>query len=396
MLHDVVVVGAGPVGSTLALSLAAGDIDVTVVDARPAGHIARSDRSLALSHGARLILERAGVWDALSLAAGALTPITRIDISQAGGFGQTQLAAHEHGLPALGYVVSYRALQAALDAALARSSVAMLHAATVTAVRGGTVHAAVEMADASCTESVGGSETIREPLFARLAAVADGTGDAMAFVARQRHDYRQVALVAKVFVATPHNGIAFERFTPDGPMALLPEREGYGLVWTATPARAEQLLALSDDGFLPELGRHFGARAGRFTRVADRRTFPLVMEYAREPARARCVALGNAAQTLHPVAGQGFNLGLRDAWELAQIVLDTPRAQIGGDEMLARYSRSRRTDRMAGIAFTHGLVRLFGNDVPLLRWPRGLALTLLDAVPMAKRAFTRAMLFGAR
>ena len=396
MLHDVVVVGAGPVGSTLALSLAAGDVDVIVVDARPAGRIARSDRSLALSHGARLILERVGVWDGLSLAAGAVTPIARIDISQAGGFGQTQLAAQEHGLAALGYVVSYRALQAALDAALARSSVAMRHAATVTAVRGGTAHAAVEIADPALTGLVEASETIRAPLFARLAAVADGTGDAMAFVARQRHDYRQVALVAKVFVATPHNGIAFERFTPDGPMALLPEREGYGLVWTATPARAQQLLAFSDDEFLLELARHFGARSGRFTRVADRRTFPLVMEYAREPARARCVALGNAAQTLHPVAGQGFNLGLRDAWELAQIVLDSPREQIGADEMLARYSRSRRTDRMAGIAFTHGLVRLFGNDLPLLRWPRGLALTLLDAVPMAKRAFTRAMLFGVR
>ena len=385
MLHDVVVVGAGPVGSTLALALSAGDIDVTVVDSRPAGHIARSDRSLALSHGARLILDRAGVWNALSLTAGALTPIARIDISQSGGFGQTQLAAQEHGLPALGYVVSYRALQAALDAALARTSVAMRHDATVSAVLRGAAHAAVEIAG-------DGAETID----GRLAAVADGTGDAMAFVARQRHDYGQVALVAKLSLALPHDGTAFERFTPQGPIALLPEHDGYGLVWTAKPARAQELLTFSDDEFLRELARHFRARSGRFTHVAQRRTFPLVMEYAREPARAHCVALGNAAQTLHPVAGQGFNLGLRDAWELAQIVLDTPRDDIGGDAMLARYSRSRRTDRMAGIAFTHGLVRLFGNDLPLLRWPRGLALTLLDAVPIAKRAFTRAMLFGVR
>jgi 2-octaprenyl-6-methoxyphenol hydroxylase len=384
MLHDVVIVGAGPVGSTLALALAAGDLDVTVVDARPAGHIARSDRSLALSHGARLILDRVGVWNALSLA-GASTPIARIDISQAGGFGQTRLAAQEHGLPALGYVVSYRALQAALDAALARSSVATRHGATVAAVRGGAAHATVEIAGEEGATIDG-----------RLAAVADGTGDAMAFVARQRHDYGQVALVAKLSLAHPHDGTAFERFTPAGPIALLPEHDGYGLVWTATPARAQALLALSADEFLRELARHFSARSGRFTRVADRRTFPLVMEYAREPARGRCVALGNAAQTLHPVAGQGFNLGLRDAWELAQIVLDTPRENIGGDAMLALYSRSRRTDRMAGVAFTHGLVRLFGNDLPLLRWPRGLALTLLDAVPMAKRAFTRAMLFGVR
>jgi 2-octaprenyl-6-methoxyphenol hydroxylase len=388
MLHDVAVVGAGPVGSTLALALAAGDIDVTVLDARSAGQGGRGDRSLALSHGARLILERVGIWDALSAVPGALTPITRIDISQAGGFGQTELTAEEHGLPALGYVVSYRALQATLDVALGRSRVAMRHDVTVTAVRGSSEQAAIEIAGE-------GGQPIAAPILARLAAVADGTGE-MAFTERQRHDYQQVALVAKLFRESQHDGIAFERFTPEGPMALLPQHEGYGLVWTASPDRAQELLALDDAQFLAELSRRFGARSGRFTRVADRRTFPLAMEYAREPARARCIALGNAAQTLHPVAGQGFNLGLRDAWELSQVVLDTPREQIGADAMLRRYARGRRTDRMAGIAFTHGLVRLFGNDLALLRWPRGLALTLLDTVPAAKRAFTQAMLFGLR
>ena len=196
MLHDVVIVGAGPVGSTLALALAAGDVEVTLLDARPAGQVARGDRSLALSHGARLILEKVGVWDALSAIPGALTPITRIDISQAGGFGQTQLAADEHGVAALGYVVSYRALQAALDAALGRSSVSMRHGVTATAVRGGPAHATVETAGE-------GSDAIVAPVYARLAAVADGTGDAMAFAARQRHDYRQVALVAKLECASP-------------------------------------------------------------------------------------------------------------------------------------------------------------------------------------------------
>ena len=385
MLHDVAVVGGGPVGSTLALSLSEGDLDVTVLDARPAGQTGRGDRSLALSHGARLIFERIGVWDALGAIPGALTPISRIDISQAGGFGQAQLVAAEHGIAALGYVVSYRALQSELDAALHRARVAMRHGVVVTAVRGGAAQATIDVAG-------DGAESV----VARLAAVADGTGDAMTFTERHRHDYGQVALVAKLFRESPHDGTAFERFTPHGPMALLPEHDGYGLVWTATPERARELLALSDSDFLLELASHFGARSGRFTRVADRRTFPLVMEYARDAARARCVALGNAAQTLHPVAGQGFNLGLRDAWELAEIVLDTPRERIGDDAMLSRYSRGRRTDRMAGIAFTHGLVRLFGNDMPLLRWPRGLALTLLDAVPAAKRAFTRAMLFGVR
>ena len=385
MLHDVVIVGAGPVGSTLALALAAGEIDVVVLDGRAFGATLRGDRSLALSHGARLIFERLGVWDALSAVPGAATPIVRIDISQAGGFGQILLTAEEHGIPALGYVVRYRALQSALDEALAHTGVELRHGAAAASVGGTPAFAAVglEGADAG-------------PVLARLAAVADGTGAAMAGIARHRHDYGQVALIGKLWCAGPHDGVAYERFTPDGPIALLPESDHYGLVWTVTPNRAQELLALDDAAFLGQLARHFGTRTGGFLRVADRRLFPLVLEFAREPALAHCVALGNAAQTLHPVAGQGFNVGLRDAWELAEVVLDTPRERLGDRAMLERYLRGRRTDRMAGIAFTHGLVNVFGNDLPFIRWPRGLALTLLDAVPAAKRAFTHAMLFGLR
>ena len=385
MLHDVIVVGAGPVGATLALALAGGDLDVVVLDARAEGETLRGDRSLALSHGARLILERLGVWSGIAAVPGAATPITRIDISQAGGFGQMQLAAEEEGVPALGYVVSYRALQAALDAALARTGLALRHGVAATSVGGTPAYAAVE---------IGGAET--EPLRARLAAVADGTGAAVTGIVRRRHDYGQVALIAKVWRSSPHDGLAYERFTPDGPMALLPERDHYGLIWTVTPNRAEALLALDDAAFLAQLVLHFGARTGGFTQVTERRVFPLALEFAGDPARARCIVLGNAAQTLHPVAGQGFNVGLRDAWELSEIVVDTPRESLGDRAMLDRYRRRRRADRWAGIAFTHGLVGVFGNDLPFVRWPRGLALTLLGAVPSAKRAFTRAMLFGFR
>jgi 2-octaprenyl-6-methoxyphenol hydroxylase len=215
-------------------------------------------------------------------------------------------------------------------------------------------------------------------------------------VTRQRHDYHQVALIAKVWREAPHAGLAYERFTPEGPVALLPEGDHYGLVWTTTESGARRLQALDQATFLVELARHFGTRTHGFVRVADRRTFPLTLEFARTTVVPRCAVLGNAAQALHPVAGQGFNLGLRDAAELAQIVIDTPRAAIGALPMLARYARSRRADRWAGIAFTHGLVSVFGNDAPLLRWPRGLALTLLDTVPAAKRVFTRAVMFGLR
>jgi 2-octaprenyl-6-methoxyphenol hydroxylase len=276
-------------------------------------------------------------------------------------------------------------LQDALDAALAARGVSVRHAVTARSVDATPVHATVDLEGAGA-----------EPLRARLAAVADGTGAAVTGMARRRHDYGQVALIAKLACAAPHHGVAIERFTPDGPVALLPEGDHYALVWTVSAQRAQDLLALDDAAFLACLAQRFGAGAGGFERVVERRTFALVLEYAAHPVGARCVMLGNAAQTLHPVAGQGFNVGLRDAWVLAQSILDTPRERIGEPAMLARYARNRLPDRWAGIAFTHGLVRLFGNDVALLRWPRGLALTLLDTLPPLKRGFTRTMLFGVR
>lgn len=383
MLHDLVIVGAGPVGATLALAVSEADLDIVVLDARSSGETPRGDRTLALSHGARLIFERLGVWGAFAAMQCAVTPITAIDISQAGGFGITRLHARENDLPALGYVVSYRALQGALDTALARAGVRVRHGLAATEVGGTPAYAAV-----SCE---GGDD---QPILARLAAVADGTGAAIGGVSRQRHDYRQVALIAKVWRDVPQDGVAYERFTPEGPLALLPEGDHYGLVWTATPERAQALLALPDSMFLEQLDRHFAPRVRGFARLEARRTFPLALEYASATIGTRCVVLGNAAQTLHPVAGQGFNVGLRDAFELAQEIIYAPRDTLGDAPMLNRHARGRLADRWTGIAFTHGLVKIFGNDVALLRWPRGLALTLLDAVPPAKRAFTRAMLFG--
>lgn len=383
-MHDVVIVGAGPVGGTLALALAGNDLDVVAIDGRSPGATLRQDRSLALSFGSRLALERLGVWAALEARAGAVTPIVEIDVSQAGGFGTTTLTAAMQSVPALGYVVSYFALQRAVDEALARAGVPVRFGTTASRVRGGPAHAEVELAASGA------------PLRARLAVVADGTGTAVDGIVRQRHDYGQVALVGDVFLDPPRPGIAYERFTPDGPVALLPERDHHGLVWTMTPEIAEAVLALPEPAFLEGLARHFGTRVTGFARVGARRAFPLVLERARPVVTARAAVIGNAAQQLHPVAGQGFNLGLRDARELAQAILGAPRDAIGGGTMLADYAARRRLDRGAGIAFTHGLVRIFGNDIPIARWSRGLALALLDVLPPAKRAFTRAMLHGVR
>jgi 2-octaprenyl-6-methoxyphenol hydroxylase len=392
MLRDLVIVGAGPVGATLTLALTDSGLDVVALDARPAGSIGRGDRSLALSHGARLIFERLGVWSAVAATPGAMTPIAAIDISQRAGFGHTRLEAAEQGLPALGYVVSYRALQAALDAVLGRCGAEVQYDCAVTRVRATPAYASVEATRGR----------VAFELTTRLVALADGGGDLAADGFRRKHDYRQVALVGKLTLREPHRGVAFERFTPEGPMALLPEGERYGLVWTTTPAEGERLLALPVPEFLAALDVRLDADAawrtralpGGFTGIAERRAFPLQLEYAQRIVDGRRVLLGNAAQALHPVAGQGFNLGLRDAYELAQELLGISRDGIGSHEQLAAYARRRRADRMAGIAFTHGLLGVFGTDAPLVSWPRGLALTMLDSLPAVKRAFTRAMLFG--
>ena len=380
-MHDAVIIGAGPVGATLALAIAGHDLDVVALDARTPGETPRGDRSLALSHGSRLILERVGVWTPLARVDGAVTPITTIDVSQAGGFGMTRLEAADHRIEALGYVVSYAALQAALDAGLARAGVDVRYATEAIGVSGSAMHATVSLADTST-------------IAARLAVVADGAGTSVAGIRRTRHDYGQVALIASVWLDAPPSGVAYERFTGEGPMALLPERDHYGLVWTMRPDEGEAMLALDERAFLSALSARFGTRVTGFRRVASRRVFPLALERAKPIVSTRSAVIGNAAQQLHPVAGQGFNLGLRDAWELAETILDTPRESIGSPAMLARHARRRSRDREAGIAFTHGLIRTFGNDRAAIRWPRGVALALLDATPPAKRAFTRAMLFG--
>jgi 2-octaprenyl-6-methoxyphenol hydroxylase len=380
--HDIAIVGAGPVGGAFALALADADLDVVSLDARAAGTTMRGDRSLALSHGARLIFERLDVWWRLSATRGAVTPITAIDVSQARGFGVTRIEAAELELTALGYVVSYTALQAAIDAAMAHAGIEVRFNATVAGVTATPTEAHVNLDADGATVA------------ARLAVVADGAGTPVADIARERRPYGQVALIAKLALDRPHGGVAYERFTREGPMALLPEDDRYGLVWTLAPEKAEAMLALSDDAFIAAMATQFGSRMSGFIGVGPRRTFPLSLEYAKRTVATRTAVIGNAAQSLHPIAGQGFNLGVRDAFELAQTIKRTPRDALGGAAMLARFAAARRVDRWAGIGFTHGLTQIFATEAPLVRWPRGAALALLDALPPVKRAFTRAMLFG--
>jgi 2-octaprenyl-6-methoxyphenol hydroxylase len=191
-----------------------------------------------------------------------------------------------------------------------------------------------------------------------------------------------------------HRGRAWERFTPEGPLALLPHGAGYALVWTAPPDRAARLAALDTAAFLDELHASFGGRLGAFVGAGERSAFPLALRYRREETRPRSLAVGNAAQTLHPVAGQGFNLGLRDAWELALLAREAP--DPGSEGFIGDFRRARALDRRAGIQFTDGLVGVFSNADPLLCLGRGAGLLALDLLPPARRFIARRMIFGAR
>ena len=375
---EVAIAGGGPVGAALALALHAEGVDTLLIEARPASATPAMVRPLALSHGSRLILERLGAWDALSDA----TPIERIHISQQGRFGRTVLDAAEASLPALGYVSDYSSVVAALDAAVEASGVRTIRGARVTAIAHDAASARVEYAT-----SAGVADCI-----AALVAVADGSAVA-ADIGVRTTDYGQAAVTAIVGIERPHRNVAYERFTPAGPLALLPFGDAYALVWTVAAADAHALQHAPEDAFLMRLQDSFGERVGRFTRAASRAAQHLTLRVADEVACGRAVLIGNAAQALHPVAGQGFNLGLRDAWELA---LEVTRRGAGDRALPQAYASRRRIDRTGGIAFTDALVKIFSNDFFPLALARGAGLAIVDNVPAAKDFVARRMIFGSR
>ena len=375
---DIVIVGGGPVGSALALALRDSGLRTVLLEARAA--VGGDARPLALSYGSRLILERLGVWSALTATA---TPIRTIHVSQRGGFGRVSLAAAEAGLPELGYVVDYGRLAQVLTEAAAATAVQCRTGAKVGAWQGGDP-ARVDYA----------WRDGQHVLEAALIAMADG-GAAGAASGAESVDYRQCAVTARVVSEHPHNNKAYERFTPQGPLALLPDGDGWALVWTTTPERARQLCIAEPADFLAELRTAFGGRAGNFTQVSGRASYPLQRRRA-PPAADHIVLIGNAAQTLHPVAGQGFNLGLRDAWELAEHIIARQAATLGSRVWLDGYLARRKADRRGGIGFTHALVELFSNDLPPLRLARGTGLALLGCMPPLKNFLIRRMTFGTR
>ena len=386
MTESVIIVGGGPVGATLALTLQHKGIAATMLEARAKGAAYQDQRALALSYGSRAILEKLGVWKKLERQA---TAINTIHISQRGSFGRSLLKAQDHDLPSLGYVLSYGALTQALDDALSGfTGVNIIYEAEATHIEPSLEKATVSFNHQSQSQL----------LSSALLVLADGgrsLGD-IPGIQRETKMYGHDALVTKVQCELPHDNIAYERFTPMGPVALLPNGEDFSLVWTGKQAEVAEVMAIDDAEFLNQLHQHFGDRVGRFLSVGKRLTFPLKLSYLNPVTAPHLVVIGNAAQTMHPVAGQGFNVGLRDAYELAQQIAQTSPEAWGRDAMMRAYQQGRKTDTKRGLMFTDFLVNLFSNDIVGVSGLRGMSLGMLDLLKPVKSRLVRKMSFGSR
>jgi len=371
--YDIAICGAGPAGMALAALLVRRGVTparIVLIDAKSLDAASADPRSLALSWGSRQILEGIGAWPVPA------TDIHEIHVSRKGQFGRSMITRDEHRVPALGYVTRYGDIVTVLGAVCTRLGVATLRPARVTGIE----------------------ET---PDDVRL-ALADGTSITAAIVVQAegglfgeqadkttKRDYGQTAIIAQVTTAAPIAHRAYERFTGEGPLALLPQDDGYSLVWCVRPDTAQTLLAMGDDAFLRKLGDTFGDRLGRFTGATRRLAFPLGLN-AGMAGSARAAAIGNAAQTLHPVAGQGLNLGLRDATVLARLL-----AQGATPEMLSRYADQRRQDRDLTVRLTDTMARVFANDSPVQAL-LGVSLAAIDVFTPARSVLAELMMYGRR
>lgn len=388
--YDVAIVGAGPVGMALACLLARRGVDgarVALIDARSLGVAMTDPRSIALSHGSRLLLDDIGAWPVPA------TPIHQIHVSRRGQLGRSLIDRADHDVPALGYVTRYGALVSSLADACERHAITTLRPARVTDSKEDeaqvslTLDTGVTLAAAIAVQAEGGVFGAQPR---KEASGSKGSTDAV------YQDYEQVAVIARVSVSAALPQRAFERFTDEGPLALLPQEGSdglqYALVWCVRPDTAERLLALDDAAFLAALGEAFGARLGGFTRASARSSYRLGLNRAGADvaSTARTVAIGNAAQTLHPVAGQGLNLGLRDAAVLARLLArgQTP-------AQLAAFMGERAGDRDTIVRLTDTMARIFASAGPLQAL-MGLSLGVIDTVSPARALLAELMMFGRR
>lgn len=384
--YQVVIVGGGLVGASLAVALGQSGVRVAVIEATALSADQQpnyDDRSIALAQGSQQIFSGLGLWERLETQ---VSPIHTIHVSDRGHFGFTRLRHSEEGVPALGYVAPSRVLGKALLSRLAElESVTLFAPAEVQSftVAGTAVTIEISLQKKSVT------------LAAKLLVAADGaTSDIRdrLGIATAQTDYGQTAIIANLTPGKPHRQIAYERFTDTGPMALLPMTDDRcALVWTLSNATADEVMQLDDKTFLEQLQARFGFRLGYFSKVGQRQAFPLQMVRARESVRPRLALIGNAVHTLHPVAGQGFNLGLRDVAALSEVIVDAigQGRDIGDPLVLKTYADWRYQDQRRVVAFTDGLVRLFSSPLAPVRWVRNAGMLAFDLMPPAKRWFGR-------
>lgn len=373
---DIAICGGGPVGQALALLLLKYGVRaerIALIDAKPVEHAAKDPRAIALSYGSRQILQDIGAWPLPSDA------IHHIHVSRRGHFGRTLIEREDYGLPALGYVTRYGNLATALADAVAPTPVVTLRPKQVVS-----------------SEESAGDVKLRFSDGDNISALVMVQAEGGLFSEQEekavRRDYGQSAVVAHVRASTPIAHRAFERFTEEGPLALLPQEGGYAMVWCARHDSAQRLAALPDTDFLAALQNAFGSRLGNFIATSPRHTFALGLN-AHPATSARTVAIGNAAQTLHPVAGQGLNLGLRDAVVLARLL-----AQEIAPLALERFAIVRRSDRSLTIRLTDTMARIFSSapDGAPSQTLLGLSLGFIDMFKPGKRVLAEQMMFGWR
>ena len=372
------------VGASLAVGLAGSGRRLMLIESVPFGTAAQpsfDERTTALGNVSRRIFEGLAVWDGIAPEAAA---IRTIHVSEAGRFGFARLVAAEQGVEAFGYVVANRCIGAALWQRLR----------TIPHL---TLQAPARVADLAVSPAGVRFTVVKEsgtavPVEARLLVAADGAHSqirAAAGISADVVDYDQVAVVANIAADRAHEGNAYERFTAAGPLAVLPRHDGgLAVIWACRPERAQALLALAEDAYLAQLQSQFGWRAGRFVRAGARSAYPLRLTRATASVATRTVLIGNAAQALHPVAGQGFNLGLRDAAMLAEVIAGTA-GDVGAPAALQQFVDWRRRDRRGVVRFTDGLIRLFGDPRPGATLLRNLGLLMFDLTPPAKSALAR-------
>ena len=397
--YDIAIVGGGLVGASLACALAGADLRVLVIEAvsrKTQTEPGYDDRVLAIAPGSRTILDTTGIWREIDPE--SVVPIKTIHISDRGKFGFTRLHHAMHGIEAMGYAVPARELGVAMDKKLQQlDGVTMMCPAEVTGL---TRELTTELTPKEAAKKAGNSEFIEIKLSenanpgtvrASLVVFADGADSAM----RRSLDfetvdykYNQSVILTTITPDRSHNNTAYERFTDTGPLALLPSSNNrYTVVWTAQDEQVPELLQCADDEFLQRLQFRFGDRVGEMRKLGRRKTYPLSFVKVKHPVKPRVVVVGNAAHTIHPVAGQGFNLGLRDVATLAELLFDAQGhgLDVGAADVLDRYWRLRQRDINRMGRFTDGLIRLFSNNSLLLSLMRDTALLSLDLIPPAQR-----------